>query len=1016
MGAHTRFGRKRLACVQEEAEEDEEGDDQKDRDAESEAADETLMLKEARKHLDAALRQRFAALAATFICKPRWRWLLLWLLSLQQKGAAAAPAQQLPTHVSDCGDGWFSKITTPAVDAGEICAIFGYTSIDMFGGNYGNLCQHVTNQAGNCVWGRRTCDVTVSWHCAGKANTGTATSSSTDTTTATSLASTTSTRSSTQSTTSATTLTVTATSSNAESTSTMVSVTTSSTTSTTQSTATSTSSTMQISATSSMATTTFTSTTKTQSTSTQTESATAMTTTRSSTTTSSSTNTVTVTAVTATITTTTHSATLSSTTASMTFTTLTTTGTTSRLSSTSTTLTITKRTSTFSTTATHSATLSSTTTLMTFTTLTTGTTSRLSSTTTTLTTTKLTSTLSYTFTSITPSVTSITKTHSGTSTPVTSSVTPSSITSITTTLSYTHTSTTPSVTTITDTFSGTSTHVTSSATTITTTLSCTNTSFSSTASASATTLSQTNISLTSSTITATPTSTIHTTTLTRSTSSKATWTATATTTATESFCILAPQIAHGDADVLSRCAGLRHGQECEPSCSAGFFYSDRGLRIRCDHGIWQVEGECLRNGANASIQAAVQMLVRFSMELRQSDGSKLTTGQRWALEHHEDLLTAFAKTVGTHPSQLRLDLLEVSEPRRLRSSNSTDAGRTSTALVNSPGEPVNLVPIVFDARVTLLLGYNATQRDLQRAAEDLALITSTQQGDALVTALADQLQTRQSERTPVPLGISAAAFGTVSFIEKYVLPAAQWIVGDWDASACDLSCKQTHPNNTAGPHEEREVLCSRGPFVACLGPGAAEAGSMPEQLRVCSTCAKSVFAHLWVMLLAVPVACCCGIFTGIGCFRCHRSGPWKMQGTHHLKNVEGIKVKWQVRTPQESMDPDADSAVDAELGVKPHVSRRGSSASVASSKTHIVWDVDMVKVSSFFAKQGSTLWDQQLKRYQSQQSLQSEQRGHFGEDGILPQLGRQRSGTLLDACRPDKKSSDSLELLQAVRI
>lgn len=430
-----------------------------------------------------------------------------------------------------------------------------------------------------------------------------------------------------------------------------------------------------------------------------------------------------------------------------------------------------------------------------------------------------------------------------------------------------------------------------------------------------------------------------------------------------------------------------------------------------------MEGECLRHGANASIEAAVQTLIRLSMELWQPDSSKLTTGRRWALAHYEDLLTAFAQTVRTHPSQLRLDLLEAVQSRRLKLSNSTSAADTVfTALVNSSGESLISVPIVFDARLTLLLGRNATEEELQKAAKDLAFMTTPQQGEALVTAIDNQLQTKDSEGSLVPLGISASAISSVITIIEYVLPAAQWIVGDWDTSACHSSCEDGVPRSTSDPNEEREVLCSRGPLVACLGPGASQAGPMPVLVQVCSACAKSFFANLWVLLLAVLVACCCGIFAGVACFRCHRSGPWAMQGTYNLKNLAGIEAKFQIKAPQQGNDSEADFGMDGELGVKPHVSRRGSSASVASSKRHIVWDVDMEKVSSFFAKQGSTLWDQQLKKYQSQQSLQSEQREGLREIAFPSQLGRQRSGTLLDASRTDVKNHCNSDELLAMRV
>jgi hypothetical protein len=84
------------------------------------------------------------------------------------KGALGAPYK----HVSYCGNGWFSKIKSPAVDSGKICRDNGYTGIGKFGGNWGKLCdtsKRVSdNRAGNCQWGSKRCHMTVSWECTGK--------------------------------------------------------------------------------------------------------------------------------------------------------------------------------------------------------------------------------------------------------------------------------------------------------------------------------------------------------------------------------------------------------------------------------------------------------------------------------------------------------------------------------------------------------------------------------------------------------------------------------------------------------------------------------------------------------------------------------------------------------------------------------------------------------------------------------------------------------------------------------
>ena len=72
----------------------------------------------------------------------------------------------LPSHVTDCGDDWFSKITDPNVNAIEICLGLGYSgTITEYGGNRGIQCKHSNTKSGGSLdnFGR-----TVSWKCAGK--------------------------------------------------------------------------------------------------------------------------------------------------------------------------------------------------------------------------------------------------------------------------------------------------------------------------------------------------------------------------------------------------------------------------------------------------------------------------------------------------------------------------------------------------------------------------------------------------------------------------------------------------------------------------------------------------------------------------------------------------------------------------------------------------------------------------------------------------------------------------------
>jgi alpha-tubulin suppressor-like RCC1 family protein len=69
-------------------------------------------------------------------------------------------------HVTNCGNGWFSKIIDPPVNAREICEAYGYKGIDIYGGNSGNLCSESSGESGNCGWNDgNNCGQTVDWHC-----------------------------------------------------------------------------------------------------------------------------------------------------------------------------------------------------------------------------------------------------------------------------------------------------------------------------------------------------------------------------------------------------------------------------------------------------------------------------------------------------------------------------------------------------------------------------------------------------------------------------------------------------------------------------------------------------------------------------------------------------------------------------------------------------------------------------------------------------------------------------------
>jgi len=93
---------------------------------------------------------------------------LVWAFAAIVLLAQVRASVVLPSHVTNCGDGWFSKISSPSVNAREICEFFGYTDIDMYGGNGGSLCSNANNRGGNCCWDcGDSCGNTVDFHCSG---------------------------------------------------------------------------------------------------------------------------------------------------------------------------------------------------------------------------------------------------------------------------------------------------------------------------------------------------------------------------------------------------------------------------------------------------------------------------------------------------------------------------------------------------------------------------------------------------------------------------------------------------------------------------------------------------------------------------------------------------------------------------------------------------------------------------------------------------------------------------------
>jgi len=274
-------------------------------------------------------------------------------------------------------------------------------------------------------------------------------------------------------------------------------------------------------------------------------------------------------------------------------------------------------------------------------------------------------------------------------------------------------------------------------------------------------------------------------------------------------------------------------------------------------------------------------------------------------------------------------------------------------------------------------------------------------------------------------------------------------------------CNGSHQETS--PKQVREVLCSRGFTMQCLGPAAFHAGPMPAAAKPCSVCTMlttepKLSSYLYPLLSAALLATsCCGAVLGI-CI-CRRLRANKdgfhvqdgVQGACSLRNLEGLEATFHVRRPTltslNSTVAGQESALDrAELGVTNHQSSVTSASMDAevSTKTHVLWDVDLDQVSMFFARQGSGLWQHELSltREQSIRREQSVQREHsklFQQNGLVSGVPRRqesvsslqslplpedrvenyhssqrsRSGTLLGVAASPKqqvRSCDSLEV------
>lgn len=398
--------------------------------------------------------------------------------------------------------------------------------------------------------------------------------------------------------------------------------------------------------------------------------------------------------------------------------------------------------------------------------------------------------------------------------------------------------------------------------------------------------------------------------------------------------------------LLARCAGLQHGGICEELCEAPLTGSAKFL---CSQGRWQLQSECLTVNASSAKEAAVQVLLGLNLEL---DGSSELTGLAWAQSNEENLLRAFAARLGVHPAQLRMELLEGDSLQPLRRLTTLSASDSA-----------------FAVRITLLLGQEASAEDLEEAAQELAAVADSQ---ALLEVLANQ--TEAGEDSTQIRSLISAVLSQPAILREYTLPAAAWIVGAWD-SVCDILCAQDAEHTSL---QTREVRCSRGRSIGCLGPAAIEAGPKPAEVRPCECGDLLVSQASWALplLLAACICCsCCGGCCGYVLLLRHAGAP--KSGARRLRAL-GLNAGFHVgeASAGDWQLPRSETLEDQELGetsVPDDVGRRRSSKlsleSASETKAHVVWSVDLEEVSQYFARQGSVLWQQRSLR--SQSSLQS---------------------------------------------
>ena len=385
---------------------------------------------------------------------------------------------------------------------------------------------------------------------------------------------------------------------------------------------------------------------------------------------------------------------------------------------------------------------------------------------------------------------------------------------------------------------------------------------------------------------------------------------------------------------LDACVGTANGQSCPVICMEGYVAQDSLLW--CQHGRWQVRGECILEGINVTEAAAAQILLHVNLDL---EGSNESDGVQWAQQHLDPLYTAFATTMDVHPAELRLQLLASSMP--------VIPDRRLAQVLN------------FDVRLTLLLGVMNVSNRSQQTVQVLEYLA----GDPGMSRFEEGLRNAlNAQRGNSLLRAYFGALSTTEVIDSYWLPEAVWVNGPWD-SACQ-SCAAM---------ETREVTCSRGSWLLCSGPMEGLAGPQPSSQRPCGQCADApqmMMASVWMPLAGLVVGLCCCVILGM-CIarRCLRFvSRWMPQqsfsGQQALGEV-GMQASYHVERGLRPMKSRISSGDEGEGGFLRRLKTMKSTATGRSSQTHrtersgaemrasktkVVWDLDADQLSSMMQK------------------------------------------------------------------